>query len=179
MIANTIIKKLKLEDCTSDLLINFNRYQKVKRCWRKENGKWQLKDIAFVENWDIKRKNEIVQEFIQCIKMGGIVICAFAYDKLVGFASISNKLFGKNNDYIRLEMLHISFEFRNNGIGKELFEKICHETKKLNVRKLYITAHSSEETQAFYKSLGCYETVELNQVLYDEEPYDCHLEYII
>ena len=47
----------------------------------------------------------------------------------------------------------------------------------LGAEKLYITAHSSEESQAFYKTVGCCETCELNQPLYEKEPFDCHLEY--
>lgn len=36
---------------------------------------------------------------------------------------------------------------------------------------------ASEETQAFYKVLGCIEAKEYNQSLVAEEPYDCQLEY--
>lgn len=174
---NIVIRKLELKECTFDLLAKFNRYQEVKRCWRKENGEWQLKNISFIENWDNNRKLAEIQAFRNCVNAGGIVICAYVNDSLIGFASILNNLFGNKCNYIRLGMLHVSFEFRNKGIGKKLFEQICYEARNLGATKLYITAHSSEETQAFYKAVGCYETVELNQELYDEEPFDCHLEY--
>ena len=175
--ANIIIEKIKLENCMPDLLSDFNRYQEVKRCWRKENGEWQLKDIAFVENWDDERKQNEVEDFIRCIESGGVVLGAYEDSTLIGFSSIKNHLFGRRGDYIRLEMLHVSFEFRNKGIGKQLFIQICESAKMLGAKKLYITAHSSEETQAFYNAVGCRETLELNQSFYEKEPFDCHIEY--
>lgn len=49
--------------------------------------------------------------------------------------------------------------------------------KESGAKKLYISAHSSEETQAFYKALGCVEAKEYNSKLVAEEPCDCQLEY--
>ena len=60
-----------------------------------------------------------------------------------------------------------------------MFRGICKEAEKLGAKKLYISSQSSEETQAFYKSVGCVEAMEINQKLYDEEPFDCHLEYCL
>jgi hypothetical protein len=42
-------KELKKSEIDVILFASFNRYQDVKKCWRKENGKWVLNDIAFTE----------------------------------------------------------------------------------------------------------------------------------
>ena len=175
--ANITIEKVNLENCTLDLLSKFNRYQEVKRCWRKENDVWKLKDIVFTENWDDERKQNEVENFICCIESGGVVLGAYADNILIGFSCIKNQSFGRQNNYIRLEMLHVSFGFRNKGIGRQLFTQICESARMLGAKKLYITAHSSEESQAFYKMVGCCETLELDQTLHEREPFDCHLEY--
>ncbi|MCL2634112.1 MAG: GNAT family N-acetyltransferase [Oscillospiraceae bacterium] len=175
----TVIKKLQSKDCTSEIFSDFNRYQEVKRCWRKENGEWLLKDIAFTNQWNDEQKAERVVGLLRCIQQGGVVIGAFVDNTLIGFSSVLNHLFGSNDEYIQLEMLHVSYEFRGNGIGKALFHEICGYAKELGAKKLYISAHSAEETQAFYKSVGCVETTELNQKLFEEEPVDCHLEYCL
>ncbi len=47
----------------------------------------------------------------------------------------------------------------------------------MGAKKLYISAHSSQETQAFYSSMGCIEAREYNKTLVAKEPYDCQLEY--
>jgi len=65
------------------------------------------------------------------------------------------------------------------GIGKKLFSLICKKAKEMGAQKLYISAHSSEETQAFYKAVGCVEAVEYNVKLVEEEPCDCQLEYCL
>ncbi len=62
-------------------------------------------------------------------------------------------------------------------IGKKLFSIMCEEAKEKGAKKLYISAHSSEETQGFYKTLGCVEAKEYNSKLVAEEPCDCQLEY--
>jgi hypothetical protein len=44
-------RELKKSEISESLFANFNRYQDVKKCWRKENDEWILKDIAFTEQW--------------------------------------------------------------------------------------------------------------------------------
>ena len=123
--------------------------------------------------------SNVVTGLANCIDQGGVAIGAFSDNDIIGFASIQNGLFGINGDYLQLEMLHVSYEYRNKGIGKSLFHIICAEAKTFGARKLYISAHPSAETQAFYKAIGCIEAVEINKKLFDEEPFDCHLEYCL
>ena len=73
----------------------------------------------------------------------------------------------------------MSCECRGEGIGKGLFVCAKAAAKKLGAKKIYISAHSAEETQAFYHSLGCKEAEEYNQELVEAEPCDCQLEYIL
>ena len=176
---SVVIKDLKIEDCRPKLLETFNRYQEVRRCWRKENCRWILKDNVFTEQWDTSRKNEIIRNLAVCLNRGGIVFGAFVDAVLVGFASINPRLFGSNNEYVNLEQLHVSFEFRNRKIGRALFKKACKEAIFLGAKKLYISAHSSEETQAFYRGLGCSDALKIDESLFEAEPYDCHLEIFL
>lgn len=46
-------------------------------------------------------------------------------------------------------------------------------------KKLYISAHSAVESQAFYETVGCVEAEECNQGHVEKEPYDCQLECIL
>ena len=58
--------------------------------------------------------------------------------------------------------------------GSEL-EKRAEEGEK-KAKKLYISAHSAVESQAFYKAMGCVEAEEYNAEHVEKEPYDCQLE---
>ena len=48
--------------------------------------------------------------------------------------------------------------------------------KQKGAKKLYISAHSAVESQAFYKSMVCVEAEVYNQKHVEDEPYDCQLE---
>lgn len=65
---------------------------------------------------------------------------------------------------------------RGKGIGKELFQYAKSWAKEHGSKKLYISAHSAVESQAFYKEMGCIEAVEYNQEHVEKDPCDCQLE---
>ena len=65
---------------------------------------------------------------------------------------------------------------RGTGIGKKLFNAAKDWANKHGAKKLYISAHSAVETQAFYKAMGCTEAQVYNQKHTEAEPFDCQLE---
>lgn len=170
-------KELKITDISLELFSNFNRYQDVKKCWRKENGQWILKEIAFTEQWGAYEYELLVKCLQNTIREGGTVFGAFKNGVLVGFASIESQFWGSQKQYLQLSSIHTSYENRGNGVGKNLFSLTCKKAREMGAKKLYISANSSQETQAFYKALGCVEAVEYNDKLVTKEPFDCQLEY--
>ncbi len=170
-------KELKLSEIDEALFTGFDRYQEVTRCWRKEKGEWILKDIPFIEQWNPEEYNRLITHLQNTIKAGGAVFGAFLDDVLIGFTSVENDLLGSHKEYLQLSELHISNGYRGLGIGKKLFSLICGQAKEMGAGKLYISAHSSQETQAFYQAMGCVEAAEYNDSLVAKEPYDCQLEY--
>lgn len=175
-----VCRRLTAEEITLPVFLPFNRYQDVKKCWRKENGEWVLKEIAFVEQWDHKDKEYLVECLTRTVAKGGAVIGAFVQQgRLVGFASVEPEPLGTRGQYRLLSSLHVSFEWRGNGIGKALFSLAAGAVGELGGEKMYISGHSSEETQRFYRRLGCVETEEYDDKLFAAEPCDCHLEYLL
>ena len=174
-----IYVELTISDIDLSLFSSFDRHQEVKKCWRKENDEWILKDISFTEEWSIKEYQYLVKCLHNTISTGGKVFGAFEENSLVGFASIENEFFGTQNEYLQLSSIHITSGSRGRGIGKRLFQLACEGAKKAGAKKLYISAHSSEESKAFYDAIGCAEAVEYNQNLVELEPCDCQLEYLL
>jgi N-acetylglutamate synthase-like GNAT family acetyltransferase len=170
-------KELKETEIDVELFASFNRYQEVKKCWRKENGEWILKDIAFTEHWSAEEYEYLVKCLRNTIKTGGAVFGAFHNNVLAGFASVENQFFGSQKQYLQLSCIHCSYEKRGMGIGKKLFSLVCKKAKDMGAQKLYISAHSSQESQAFYKAMGCVEAMEYDAKSVAEEPCDCQLEY--
>ena len=92
---------------TRALFSHFNRRQEVKRCWRKEQGRWILKDIAFVDDW-----SEAQYEFlVKCLKntgnTGGLVFGAFMQDRLSRFCSVGGQRFRLKDKYVQLCCIHM------------------------------------------------------------------------
>ena len=172
-------KRLKLKMLTPDLLKDFDRRQQITRSFRAKSGKWIVIDNEYTEDWDDMKKGQIL-DFLRSVKKNkGILYGAFNDGTLVGFTVVEGKLFGSGKQYARLSMIHVSSTMRHRGIGKELFALAVSSAESIGAKKLYITGHSSVETQAFYRNMGCVETVEYSDELLSEEPYDCHLEYDI
>ena len=174
---NCNFKALNFTDLTDSLFKDFNRTQEVKKCWRQENGEWLLKNIAFTEKWDAANYRFLTQCLQNTIKTGGTVYGAFDQEKLVGFASLENLFMGSRKQYLQMSAIHVSCEHRGHGIGKKLFQLICVKARQAGASKLYISAHSAEETQAFYQTLGCVDAEEIQIAPAAGEPCDRQLEY--
>lgn len=162
-----------------NVLDKFNRYQEVSCCWRKQNDEWFLIDNPYIEDWDLEKKRNIVSELVNCVNNNGVVYGAIIDNTLIGFSCISADFFGKNNEYIELLIMQVSTEYRNKGIGKQLFKLIAGSARQLGARKIYISAHSSEESYAFYRAVGFVDAVEINQAIARNEPFDCQMEYVL
>jgi len=99
--------------------------------------------------------------------------------RLIGFSSIGGKRFGSAGQYVQMWQMHVSEEYRGKGIGKRLFHIACDAARAKGGTKLYISTQCSEETQGFYRGLGCVDALEINQAIAEEEPWDCQLEYTL
>jgi len=173
------IRELFYEDMKEDMLDGFNRYQEVTQCWRRESGLWVLKDIFYIDDWNSDEKIQRINSMKNDMQNGSRFFACFINRELAGFSHLRTSLFGKHNEYMNLDKIHASKDYRNAGIGKELFKTTCAAAKQMGAKKLYISAHSALEPMAFYRKLGCIDAVEINKELADDEPFDCQLEYVL
>lgn len=168
--------KLSADMIDRRLFANFIRHQVVSQCWRKVNGKWCIEDEPFIDDWDENAFIFVITCLKNTAQSGGAVFGAFLDGKLKGFSSVEPQLFGQNKEYLDLTYMHVSEDMRSRGIGKELFKLAKEWAKAHGAQKLYISAHSSVESQAFYKAMGCVEAWEYNKTHVKNEPYDCQME---
>ena len=178
---NTITYLLLTEkNFNENSLDDFLRHQEVKECWRKNsNNEYVLVANEYVEDWDLNKRKEVAREILHRIAEKGFAYGAFCEEKVIGYILVSNAFFGSNNQYMELLLYHVSEPYRRRGIGKELFALACKTAKELGAKKLYISAHSSKESQAAYRKLGCIEATEINQVIAENEPYDVQMEFVL
>lgn len=168
--------KIEAESINREMFDNFQRHQTVTKCWRKIAGEWCIKEVIFTDDWTEEEYAELVACLKNTAATGGMVLGAFSDEGLKGFVSVEPDLFGKNKEYLDLSSIHVSEDMRGKGIGKELFKQTKEWAKEHGGQKLYISAHSSVESQAFYHTMGCVEAQEYNKEHVEKEPCDCQLE---
>ncbi len=162
-----------------DMFRQFIRRQVVGNCYRWEKDHWEIREDPFIDDWS----EDDYQVLIRCLKntvsTGGFVQGAFRDGVLKGFASVEAEFLDEERRYLDLSSIHVSSDARRMGIGKRLFLGAVQWARKNGAEKLYISAHSAVESQAFYRSLGCVDALWRCEAHVAQEPYDCQLEYVI
>ena len=177
---NIQYRQLSAGDISPDMLQHFNRYQEIKKMWKNKDDEWILiNNPHILKNWDDDTKQKITTEyFTEAVCSGGYLWGAFDNEKLIGFCTISGKPIGSKKQYLQLSQIHVSYEYRGKGIGRKLFSLSAETMKNCTAKKFYIVANPSEESQAFYSAMGCFDAEEIISALYDDE-YDVHMEFVL
>lgn len=170
---------LAQQEITLELFSQFHRRQVVTKCWRKEEGKWVVRQDPFVDDWSREDYQKLVCDLKHTAASGGLVCAAFCQGQLKGFVSVEAGLFGGEQRYLDLSSLHVSEECRRQGVGTALFLAAKAWAKENGARKLYLSAHSAVESQAFYRKMGCVEAQVYHPRHVKEEPFDCQLECLL
>lgn len=169
-------RRLDSEEICIALFSKFQRRQIVTDCWRKEHGAWVIKRAPFIDDWSEEDYRELVRCLKNTAETGGLVYGAFVNGELKGFVSVEGARIGSKLQYMDLSSIHVSQDMRGQGIGRKLFSAAKEFAKENNAKKLYISAHSAVESQAFYQAMGCVEAEEYHLEHVEKEPFDCQLE---
>ncbi len=170
-------KRLDTDNFTGRSLDSFVRHQAVTEYWRRTENVWKLVPNAYEENWSPEQCRKIAEDTAQHMNLDRTGFGAFDGGRIIGFATVSRHVWGMTARYVDLICFQISEEYRHQGIGRRLFSMACEEALRLGANKLYISGHSSKESQAAYRALGCTPAEEINETLAAEEPFDVQLEY--
>lgn len=79
-------RTLDVTEIYPELFEHFERFQEVTHCWRKENGKWLLKEIAFTEQWDEADYRSLCEKLKKTIERQGVVFLPFQKEIYADFA---------------------------------------------------------------------------------------------
>ena len=175
----TEYRTLVAEDLTLDLFRTFQRRQVVTDCWRRVEGRWVIQPDPFIDDWTPEDYAFLVDCLKNTVATGGVVYGAFIDGALKGFTSVEGTPLGSRGQYLDLTSIHVSRDARGHGIGKALFALAKAFARDRGAEKLYISAHSAVEPQAFYRAMGCVEAEEYQPAHVEQEPYDCQLECVL
>ncbi len=128
-------------------------------CWFQEGPDFSVE--AKIKQWSPELEN------------GGVMLGAFDGDLLVGFVILGHSL--RPGRQMQLVALHVSRDYRRQGIATQLFAEISRMAKERGAEALYVSAAPSESAVGFYLSQGCELAKKIDQELYALEPEDIHL----
>lgn len=171
------IQSLTPDNFSERSLDSFIRRQTVTERWVNKDGALRLEPDCFTEDWDIGLRREIAGRMLNNLRRGFIGLGAFDGSTLIGWTFFGNELCGSRGNYIELDMFHVSEPYRGKGVGRKLFTASLPYVRKTGAEKIFISAHSSKESQAAYKALGCVPAQEFFPQAAKEEPCDIQLEY--
>ncbi len=162
------------------MFAGFDRYQETTRCRKKVDGVWTIVDASFTDVWDEEAHTELCSILRETVRSGGLLLAAYNdLNLLKGFAAVESAKMGSLGQYRDLSRLYVSREMRQHGIGRELFFRAAQWAREQGAQKLYISAHSSVQAQAFYLSVGCVEALEYDPEHTKNEPGACQMEFVL
>ena len=160
---------LTKENMTEHSLDDFDRTQQVHHVYRKTIHGYELTKEEWIMDWNLEKKRDVAKTLFS---RDYISVGAMENGSIIGFSSVKRELY---EERIILDMMQVSRSYRKQGIGKKLFEQAKELAKKAGAKQLYISAFSSEDTIAFYKSMGCVITDNPIMELATEEPCDLQM----
>lgn len=169
-------RTLAVGDIDRALFDAFHRRQVVTDCLRREGNAWVVRSAPFIDEWSEADYAVLVDCLRRTCRLGGLVLGAFVQGQLKGFVSVEAAPLGSRGQYRDMTSLHVSEECRGQGIGRALMLHACQWAKAQGGEKLYISAHSAVETQAFYHAMGCVDAQEPQAAHVQAEPFDCQME---
>ena len=155
-----------------------DRREVINKVYYLKNGKLVIKPERYdMRGWPAGEPEHYTPILIDCFDHGGHFWGAFSGELLVGVVVLENRFIGSTKDTLQMKFLHVSNNYREQGLGKKLFLLAAEKAIELEAKKLYISATPSENTINFYLDLGCVLTSEIDDELYALEPEDIHLEF--
>ena len=155
-----------------------DRSEVIEAVYYFQHGRLVLKQEHYdMRGWPPGEPEHYTPILEACYDHGGWFYGLFEDNRLIGAAALEGRFIGKNQDQLQLKFLHISSPYRQQGLGRQLFDLAAVEAWKRGARCLYISATPSENTVGFYLGLGCSVAAEPDPELFALGPEDIHLEY--
>jgi GNAT superfamily N-acetyltransferase len=172
------IRKINKEEISK--LRDIDRSETVNQIYYAIDGSLVLRDKHYdVPKWSDGALRGYMKALTELFDRGGVIFGVFDDEKMVGIMALGSKMIGKNRDRIVLDFMHISKDYRKRGLGKRLVDMARSEAKKMNARKLYISACPTKNMVDFYMKNGAIVTEDIDKEMFEKEPDDIHMEVVL
>lgn len=169
-----------LERSDISLVWTIDRAEIIDNVYHHEDGALVLKPEHYAMTGWPRGEAEIYTPLLEtCYDRGGTFRGAFEGGKLAGVVVMDSRFIGRHRDQLQIKFLHVDRAWRGTGLGRRLFEEGVEIARGQGARKLYVSATPSENTIGFYMHVGCTVTDDVDGELFELEPRDIHMEYLI
>jgi predicted N-acetyltransferase YhbS len=127
------------------LIWQIDRREIVENIYSLHHGELILKPDYFdIQGWPPGEAEHYSPILLDGYDRGGTFWGAFENNILIGAAVLESKFIGAQQDTLQLKFLHVSRDYRKQGLGRTLFGSAVKKTKALGAKKLYISATPPE-----------------------------------
>lgn len=168
------ITQMKLDD--SYKIHDIDRSETIELIYKCKNG--ILEEIQAgheCPNWKEDDYAEIILRYEYELKNGGTAMGAFDGDKLVGFGVLAHQFRGKENNRLQIDLMYVTREYRRQGIGSRILDALSKAAVEKGAKYLYISSTETESAVKFYSNCGSTITHEIDEELFEKEPFDIHM----
>ena len=172
------IRYTRLEPDAIERLAEIDRSEHITRAYELTAGTLTQVVVDWqVPNWLTEGDGDhsLFEQIAFCrahLDKGGLLLGALHEDLLAGIAVFRPEL---RANMAQLAFLHVSREYRRQGIAKRLMAEACQIARSAGARQMYISAAPSASAVGFYISQGCELAEQVDPELYALEPDDIHL----
>jgi len=166
----------ELTEADLPLLAQIDRSELVEECYRVESSELILYPARFdMRGWPEGEAEENARVLEKCWRSGGWLHGLFDGETLVAAVVVDNRVIHNQGLKMRqLKFLHISRDYRGQGLGGRLFARACEHGREVAAEALYVSATESRNTVEFYQRQGCRLLAQPDPELLALEPHDIH-----
>jgi ribosomal protein S18 acetylase RimI-like enzyme len=166
--------QMKLND--SYKIRDIDRSETIELIYKSKDGVLEeIKAGHECPNWKEDNYQEIISRFEYELTKGGTAFGAFDGDTLVGFGVLAHRFRGKENNQLQIDLMYVTREYRRQGIGRQIIDSLSKVAIEKGAKYLYISSTETESAVKFYSSYGSTITSEIDDELFEKEPYDIHM----
>jgi N-acetylglutamate synthase-like GNAT family acetyltransferase len=159
---------------------DIDRTEVIEQVYYLVDGNLVLRDEFYdMKGWNASELDRCIAHLFYICDRNGTLFGAFVEERLVGVSALESEFIGKDKDQLQLYFHHVDSNYRHNGVGGRLFRNAVMKAKELGAKRLYVSATPSKNTIGFYLHMGCSLASEVNPELFELEPQDIHLEFVL
>lgn len=167
----------QMNDTEFDKIIDIDRSETVEAVYVVEQGRLIRKELSMnIPPWNQagtgSSEADAFGPWRRWAEGDGVLLGAFNGDRLVGISIFRPDLMPGMG---WLALLHISRDYRGQGIGRKLCCQIFERARQAGCTSIYVSSIETCRTVDFYRSLGFVVTDEPHPDLFELEPDDIHM----